>query len=237
MEQRNRTEYLTVIFYLTPDNIGNRRKAIDVTGDVIYIDPVRSTADLNNVYIGVDDKDLIPCSLTNRLDIRPHHFNKIKVEWSSVNDNKTLVLIVGREASLEITPPSGVVVVGENVLPRDTYNNIRVNTVYKTKLVLYDGYISSSGGSPPIDVSNFSAMEIAVVVDYVSGSFNLYIDGLFEIEPEIYQFKPLVYQENITEPGVFFFTITKLVFRYIRVRWNISPGGSAYILVIAEAST
>ena len=110
---KTRTEYLTVIFYLTPDILGNRRKAVDVTGDVIYIDTARTTADLNHVYVGVDDKDLIPCNLTTRLDIRPHFFRKIKVEWSSVNDGKTLYLIVGREASLQITPPTGVVIVAE----------------------------------------------------------------------------------------------------------------------------
>ena len=126
---KTRTEYVTVIFHLTPDQLGNRRKAVDVLGDVIYIDTTRTTADLSNVYIGVDDKDLIPCNLTTTLDIRPHFFKKIKVEWSSVNDGKTLYLIVGREASLQITPPTGVVIVAENAgLAKDStlqsYNKI-----------------------------------------------------------------------------------------------------------------
>jgi hypothetical protein len=240
MEQyKNRTEYLTVIFYLTPDPIGNRRKAIDVTGDVIYIDAVRSTADLSQVFIGIDDKDLIPCNLTSRLDIRPHFFKKIKVEWSSVNDNKTLYLIVGREASLEITPPQGVVVVAENVLPRDTYNNIRTNPVYKTRITLFNGEVYSNGVTAPIDVSDFSSMEIMVAVNDISGTLSIYIDGIFEMEdfPEFFQTKPLVYQENITTTGAWFFTITKLVFRYIRVRWNITSGGYARILIIAQVST
>jgi len=236
MEQyKNRTEYLTVIFHLTPDNVGNRRKAVDVIGDVIYIDTVRTTADLSNVYIGVDDKDLIPCNLTTRLDIRPHFFKKIKVEWSSVNDNKTLYLIVGREASLEITPPQGVVVVAENVLPRDKYSNIRTNPVYKTKIVLHEGGDQGEWWSNDIDVSDFSFMEIVLVVFSVGGSMNIYIEGKFEDVPNGTVYKPLVYQENITSSGTWFFTITKLAFRYIRVRWSIN--GFAEFGVYAQVST
>jgi len=36
-------------------------------------------------------------------------------------------LIVGREASLQITPPTGVVVVAEHALPKDSSGNIKVD--------------------------------------------------------------------------------------------------------------
>jgi hypothetical protein len=236
MENVERTEYVTVIFDLVPDRLGNRRKAVDITGDVIFIDSIRSTADLSECFIGVDDKDLIPCNLTSKLDIRPKFFRKIKVEWGSVNDNKTLYLIVGREASLEITPPSNVVVVDENVLPRDEFNNIRTNTVYKTRIVLFDGEVNSNGNTPPIDVSNYRALEILVAVYDISGTLSVYIEGVFEtIHGGYYVFKPLVFHENITDRGARFFTITNLAFRYIRVRWTIS--GRARFGVYAEAST
>jgi len=235
---KTRTEYVTVIFHLTPDSLGNRRKALDVFGDVIYIDTTRTTADLSNVYIGVDDKDLIPCNLTTRLDIRPHFFRKIKVEWSSVNDGKSLYLIVGREASLQITPPTGVVIVAEHALPKDSSGNIKVDianyeamspsdiqAVYKDKAVLYSGTVTANGSTGDIDVSNFSVLEIELKVTSVSGTsptLSVYIEGKFE---DTGDYKPLVYQEFITSTGTWFFTITKLAFRYIRVRWVV--GGTS----------
>jgi len=108
---RFKTEYLTVYVKLTPDPLGFRRKVIEVYGDVVYIDVTRTTADRSFLWIGIEDLDLIQASLTNVIDIRPHFFKYIKIEWSSVNDNKDLVLVVGREASLKIEPPRDAYIV------------------------------------------------------------------------------------------------------------------------------
>jgi len=63
---------------------------------------------------------------------------------------------------------------------------------------------------------------VELKVTGVSGTspvLNVYVEGKFE---DTGDYKPLVYQEGITGTGVWFFTITKLAFRFIRVRWAVS---------------
>ena len=253
-----RQEYVVVFTDLTPDRLGNRRKVLDVYGDRIYIDTVRTTADLSRLYYGVDDKALIPASLSPVLDLSPGFFTRIKLEWDSVNDNKTLVLVIGREASLRIEPPRPVDIVADHSgvkdilskLTFDANSNLKIDNanyevmaptdiqaVYKSKATLYSGTVSTSGNTADIDVSQFTVLEIALKVTNIGGTnpaLSVYIEGKFE---DTGDYKPLVYQENITSTGIWFFTITKLAFRYIRVRWVVSGTSPSFTFtVVAQMS-
>jgi hypothetical protein len=104
MNVYGKTEYVVVYTDLVPDLLGNRRKVIDVLGDRVFIDTVRTTADLKGLFYGVDDKDLIPASLSASLDVSPSFFRSVKLEWTSENDYKRVVLIIGRDASVKIQP-------------------------------------------------------------------------------------------------------------------------------------
>jgi hypothetical protein len=248
-----RTEYVVIYTDLVPDALGNRRKVIDVWGDVVYIDTVRSTADITKLYYGVDDKDLIPASLTRVIDLKPSMFRYVKIEWDSANDGKTLVIVVGREASMKIEPPRAVDLVADHSgikdilskLTFDPFGNLKVSVVnfermgptdiqavLKGNTVLFSGTVTSSGSTGDIDLSNFTVLEVELKVTSVSGTnpvLNVYIEGKFE---DTGDYKPLVYQENITSTGTWFFTITKLAFRYVRVRWVVSGTSPRFTFVV-----
>jgi hypothetical protein len=244
-----------VVIYtdLTPDALGNRRKVIDVWGDVVYIDTVRTNADLSKLYIGVDDKDLLPASLSPVIDLRPSRFRIVKLEWDSVNDGKTLVLVIGREASLRIEPPRPVDIVADHSgikdilskLTFDAYSNLKISNanyeamaptdiqaVYKSKATLFSGTVTASGNTADIDVSNFTVLEIEVKVTSVAGgtpSMDIYIEGKFE---DTGDYKVLAGQEGITSTGAWFLTITKLAFRYIRVRWTVRGVSPSFTFIV-----
>jgi hypothetical protein len=248
-----RPEYITYYTILTPDALGNRRKAIDIWGDVVYIDTVRTNADLLKLYIGVDDKDLLPASLTRVIDLRPSTFKFIKIEWDPANDGRTLVLVIGRGVSVRIEPPRPVDIVADHsgikdVLSKltfDAYGNLRISNanyeamaptdiqaVLKGKKTLFSGTVTASGNTADIDVSNFTVLEIEVKVTSVAGgnpSLDIYIEGKFE---DTGDYKPLAYVENIGSAGVWFFTITKLAFRYIRVRWTVRGTSPSFTLIV-----
>jgi len=264
---RARTEYVVIRTTLRPDAFGNRRKTIDVFGDRVFIDTVRTTADITKLYYGVDDKELIPASLSTELDISPQFFRQVKLEWTSENDNKDVVLIIGREASLRIRPLQGVGIVYDYVnlareptlqaiksqtdkLVFDSASNLKIDNanyevmapvdvqaVFKSKATLFSGTVSASGNTADIDFSNYTVVEIELKVTSVSGTnptLSVYIEGKFE---DTGDYKPLVYQENITGTGIWFFTITKLAFRYIRVRWVVSGTSPSFTFtVVAQMS-
>ena len=72
------TEYIEVFVDLVPSFFGNtiiRRKKVDImVGDVLYIDVVRTTADLSKLWYGVDDLAFINANLSLVLDLRPSKF-------------------------------------------------------------------------------------------------------------------------------------------------------------------
>jgi hypothetical protein len=253
MSTSERTEYITYYTVLTPDSLGNRRKVVDIWGDVVYINTIATDADLSRLYIGIEDKDLLPASLSPVLDIKPSRFKYIRIEWDSVNDNKTLALVIGREASMRIEPPRPVDIVADHsgvkdILSKLTFDpasNLKIDNanyeamaptdiqaIYKSSATLYSGTVTASGNTADIDVSNFTVLEIELKVTSVSGTspaLSVYIEGKFE---DTGDYKPLVYQENITSTGIWFFTITKLAFRYIRVRWTVSGTSQSFTFTV-----
>jgi len=113
------TEYIEVFVDLVPSVIGDmviRRKKVDImVGDVLYIDVVRTTADLSKLWYSVDDLALINANLSLVLDLRPSKFREINVEWTSENDYKTVVFIIGRKASLTIETPRSIFITEERI--------------------------------------------------------------------------------------------------------------------------
>jgi len=92
-------------------------------------------------------------------------------------------------------------------------------------MTLYSGTVTASSSTADIDVSTVSALELLLKVTGVSGTnptLSVYIEGKFEATGD---YKTLVYQENITSTGIWYFTITQLIFRYLRVRWVV--GGTS----------
>jgi len=100
--------------------------------------------------------------------------------------------------------------------------NAMVKSRFKTTIMSYTCGATFSSSSYDIDLSDVSALEIELQVTSVSGtnpSLSVYIEGKFEYTSD---YKPLVYKENITTTGIWWFTITQLAFRYVRIRWVVS---------------
>ena len=212
-------------------------------GDFISIDPEKTTADLTKVWVKFDDTAFW-FRLSDVYDSEVY-FKRFSLKWDSSQVGKTLVLIIGREYRFRRI--RGVVVIAgdtaglakddtvRNLLPKDASGNVKVDNanyevmapsdiqaVFKDKAVLYYGTVTASGNSADIDVSRYGVLEVELKVTGVSGTspvLNVYVEGKFE---DTGDYKPLVYQEGITGTGVWFFTITKLAFRIIRVRWTVS---------------
>jgi len=103
----------------------------------------------------------------------------------------------------------------------------------KESLTLYSGTVTADGNTDDIDVSNFSAMEIILKVTAVSGTsptLSVYIEGKFTSTGD---YKPLVYQENITSTGIWYLTITQLIFKTIRVRWVVGGTSPSFTFTVA----
>jgi hypothetical protein len=166
---------------------------------------------LQYLFYGLDDKPLLNASYTLMIDVRPSMFKSISIAWTPENDNKKVVFVIGREASLHISPPQHVVV----VRPVEVYRG-------KKAFTLYSGTVTASGNSDDIDVSIYSAMELQLKVTEVGGvspALSVYIEGKFDTTGD---YKTLVFQENITTTGIWYFTITQLIFKTIRVRWVVT---------------
>jgi hypothetical protein len=217
--QRYKTEYKVVEVELKPDKFGRRVLEVLETGDVVYIDTVNTTADTKYLFYGLDDKPLLCALYTPMIDIRPSRFSSIKIAWTSENDNKKVVLVIGREASLHISPPQNVLarIVGvEGTLPVTQFER------RKEEFTLFSGTVTESGNSADIDVTPFSAMEVEVKVEGVSGTnpvLNVYIEGKFGTTGD---YKPLLSFEGITNKDTKYGTIQLLVFKTIRVKWVVS---------------
>jgi hypothetical protein len=105
------------------------------------------------------------------------------------------------------------------ILPIEKQSN------YKSYFTIYSGTVTASGNSSDIDTNIYSGLEIMLKVTAVSGTsptLDFYIEGKFEATGD---YKPLVYQTGITGTGIWYFTITQLMFRYIRARWVV--GGTS----------
>jgi hypothetical protein len=90
---------------------------------------------------------------------------------------------------------------------------------YKIYFTIYSGTVAASGSTYDIDVNIYSGLEIMLKVTAVSGTnptLDFYVEGKFEATGD---YKPLAYQTGITTTGIWYFTITQLMFRYIRARW------------------
>ena len=93
---------------------------------------------------------------------------------------------------------------------------------YKEAFTIFSGTVTTNGNTGDVDVERFSALELELKVTTVSGttpSLNVYIEGKFDTTGD---YKVLVYQENITSTGIWFFTISQLIFKTIRIRWTVS---------------
>jgi hypothetical protein len=98
---------------------------------------------------------------------------------------------------------------------------------------LYSGTVTASGNSANISVDNFSAAELELKVTAVSGTnptLDVYIEGFFEATGD---WKPLASQTGITTTGVWFFTISLLVFRIIRIRWVVGGTSPSFTFTVA----
>jgi len=81
---------------------------------------------------------------------------------------------------------------------------------------------TASGVGADVDVGRYVMAEICLDVTAVSGTdpaLNVYIEGK---DVGSGKYKVLFSQAGITSVGTYWFTITHLAFRYMRVRWEIS---------------
>jgi len=153
------TEYIEVFVDLVPSFFGNtiiRRKKVDImVGDVLYIDVVRTTADLSKLWYGVDDSALINANLSLVLDLRPSQFREIKLEWTSENDYKTVVFIIGRKASLTIETPRATFITDERIgLFATDYDLLIIDLgIYRRNELIADNVISFCIADAPVDVT------------------------------------------------------------------------------------
>jgi hypothetical protein len=84
------------------------------------------------------------------------------------------------------------------------------------------GARTASGSTTDIDVGRFMCAEICLDVTAVSGtspSLDVYIEGKDQMSGK---YKVLFSQTGINAVSTYWFTITTLAFKYIRVRWVIS---------------
>jgi hypothetical protein len=215
--------------------------------DFIDVDIVHTTADTSKVYVYIDD-DPIPFRLS---DITGTFVigNKLKVTWEPSETNKVLVLVLGKEyryftyrgwftlgrETIGLMDTLQSIKSKTDKLNYDLYDYLRVNLAnaevilpvevqsnYKHSFTIYSGTVTANGNTNDIDVESYSALELQVKVTAVSGTtpaLSVYIEGKFDTTGD---YKPLVYQENISSTGIYHFTITQLIFKTIRVRWSVS---------------
>jgi len=221
---------------------------IDLTGkdkieeyfDFIDYDPLNTTADITRVYVRIDGEasafrlsDIVGTFVVGR---------RIEITCEPDQIGQRLALVLGKEyrywstrGRFELARESIGLMNVLNKFTFDASSNLKsdianaeimvpsdVQAVYKDKTTLFSGTVSANGNTADIDMSKISVLEIELKVTNVSGTnptLSVYIEGKFEDSGD---YKPLVYQENITNTGIWFFTITKLAFRYIRVRWVVN---------------
>lgn len=235
-----------------------KTQVMNIEGD--WLGVVYSEADLSKVYIAFNSTDYIPLSVVSSGVTTPFTLVYIKCEDSEVG--KKLILLVGHEAVFTLSQ-SGITITRDFVglakettlsgiksqadkLNFDSANRLRVSSAnaevilpvdvqarLKSSSTLYSGTVTSSGSSADIDVTTITALEIELKVTAVSGTsptLSVYIEGKFEATGD---YKVLVYQEGITNTGIWYFTINPVIFRYIRVRWVISGTSPSFTFTVA----
>jgi hypothetical protein len=98
---------------------------------------------------------------------------------------------------------------------------------------LFSGTVTANGNSTDLSVDNFSAAELILKVTAVSGTnptLAVYVEGKFE---QTGDYKVLASQTGITTTGVWFFTISLLVFRIIRIRWVVGGTSPSFTFTVA----
>ena len=231
--------------------------------DGIYIDFLNTTAILNNVEVSIDEGDWIPATyLLSGAEAYEAYFWSLRIRWGSSEDNKILTLIFCGEQTLKLVMPLQSVSIvrddvglakeatvsklanalrsvgGDSLLATiyDSYIIVPVDIQARYKpsgLTLYSGTVTTNGNTADIDVSPYSALELLLKVTSVLGTnptLSVYIEGKFEATGD---YKTLVYQENITNTGIWYFTITQLIFRYLRVRWIVGGTSPSFTFTVA----
>ena len=122
MSETKAVKYTVV---LRPDALGRRVITLDnVTGDVVYVYTPETTADISKVWFGVDEEPPVLATYSPVIDVRPLRFRRIYLTWTSSEDNKTVTLIVGREASFHVSPPTGVAIAEDRVGYRNALKSV-----------------------------------------------------------------------------------------------------------------
>ena len=218
--------------------------------DFIDVDILNTTADTSKVYIFIDNE-----SLPFRLSDIAGTFvigKRITITWDPSQNGLTLTLVLGKEyryftyrgwftlgrETIGLMDTLRGIKATTDKLVFDSANNVKIDLAnteiilptekqsnYKSFFTIYSGTVTASGNTADIDVNIYSGLEIMLKVTGVSGTsptLDLYIEGKFEATGD---YKPLVYQTGIAGTGIWYFTITQLMFRYIRARWVV--GGTS----------
>jgi hypothetical protein len=212
--------------------------------DFIDVDILNTTADTSKVYIYIDNE-----SLPFRLSDIAGTFvigKKVTITWDSSQNGLNLVLVLGKEyryftyrgwftlgrETIGLMSTLNGIKTTTDKLVFDTASNVKVDLAnaeiilpiekqsnYKSYFTIYSGTVTASGNTSDIYAGIYSGLEIMLKVTAVSGTsptLDLYIEGKFEATGD---YKPLVYLTGIDGTGIWYFTITQLMFRYIRARW------------------
>lgn len=237
-------------FSKIPLTLTNPPIIIEEFFDFIDVDILHTTADTSKVYVFIDNE-----SLPFRLSDIAGTFvigKKITITWDSSQNGLTLTLVLGKEyryftyrgwftlgrETIGLMSTLSGIKSTTDKLVFDSASNVKVDLAnaeiilpiekqsnYKTWFFIYSGTVTASGNTNDFNVAIFSGLEIMLKVTAVSGTsptLDFYVEGKFEPTGD---YKPLVYQTGITGTGIWYFTITQLIFRYIRARWVI--GGTS----------
>jgi len=219
----------------------------DVEGDFLAV--LYSNADITKVYIGFNTQDpIIPLNIVSSGVITP--FSRLYIKCESSEVGKKIIFIIGQEAKFTIST-QGIIIQSDNVgLAKETTlsairdrlpssltasGNLRIailETTIKQPIDIQDHWQESvtllpsaarttSGNTADIDVGRFICAEICLDVTSVSGTsptLDVYIEGKDQVSGK---YKVLFSQTGITAVGTYWFTITTLAFKYLRVRWVI----------------
>jgi hypothetical protein len=221
--------------------------------DFFDVDDYLTTADLSKVYVRFSESD--PWVPVGRMAGSFIVGDRFQLKWDSSQVGKTLVLRIGREYRY-YGIRSSVYIVGDYTgylsyltqlgkLTFDANNYLRtrlsgtdimlpvdIQGALKGAMTLYSGTVTASGNTADIDVGSARAMEVEFKVTSVSGTsptLDVYLEGKFERSGD---YKPLVYQTGITTTGVWYATITQMVFRYVRVRWVVGGTSPSFALAV-----
>lgn len=251
LERITKKRYQVITVYL---NDPSRVTTNYVIGDTLYIADTNADLTKVWISIDNEDWIRLD-SIAGGLElIPPEYFNKLNIKWDASQDGKYITFIVGGESKARISQQAitlykDLIGIAKEItlsgiksqidkLVFDSTNNLKVDLAnteiilpiekqsnYKSYFTIYSGTVTANGNTSDIDAGIYSGLEIMLKVTAVSGtspSLDLYIEGKFEATGD---YKPLVYQTGITGTGIWYFTITQLIFKYIRARWVI--GGTS----------